>query len=48
MMVACHVFWTMMNTMEFVCGMCVGGFIATCLTTIAHIIDSERNRKHEK
>ena len=45
---AVSIFWTMMNTMEFVCGVCVGIFIATCLTTTAHIIDSERNRKHEK
>ena len=35
----------MMGTMEFICGACVGAFIATCLTTIAHVIDLERNKK---
>lgn len=35
----------MMGTMEFICGACVGAFIATCLTTTAHVIDLERNKK---
>lgn len=35
----------MIGTMEFMCGICVGVFIATCLTTIAHVIDLERNKK---
>lgn len=35
----------MIGTMEFICGICVGVFIATCLTTIAHVIDLERNKK---
>lgn len=35
----------MMDTMEFICGACIGAFIATCLTTIAHVIDLERNKR---
>lgn len=35
----------MVGTMEFICGACVGAFIATCLTTTAHVIDLERNKK---
>ena len=35
----------MMGTMEFICGACVGAFISTCLTTIAHVIDLERNKR---
>lgn len=35
----------MMGTMEFICGVCVGVFVSTCLTTIAHVIDLERNKK---
>lgn len=35
----------MMGTMEFVCGACVGAFIATCLTATAHVIDLERNKR---
>ena len=35
----------MVGTMEFICGACVGAFIATCLTTTAHVIDLERNKR---
>lgn len=35
----------MVGIMEFICGACVGVFIATCLTTTAHVIDLERNKK---
>lgn len=36
---------SMMGAMEFICGVCVGAFVATCLTTTAHVIDLERNKK---
>lgn len=35
----------MMGTMEFICGICIGVFMATCLMTTAHVIDLERNKK---
>lgn len=35
----------MISTMEFICGICIGAFIATCLTTIAHVIDLERSKE---
>lgn len=35
----------MMGTMEFVCGACVGAFIATCILTTSFIIDARKNNK---
>lgn len=35
----------MIGTMEFICGACIGAFIATCLTTTAHVKDLERNKR---
>ena len=35
----------MMGTMEFICGACVGVFIATCILTTSFIIDARKNSK---
>lgn len=35
----------MMGTMEFICGACVGAFIATCILTASFIINARKNSK---
>lgn len=35
----------MMGTMEFICGACVGAFIATCILTTSFIIDTRKNSR---
>ena len=35
----------MMGTMEFICGACIGAFIATCILTTSFIIDARKNNK---
>lgn len=35
----------MIGTMEFICGVCVGTFIATCILTTSFIIDARKNSR---
>ena len=35
----------MMGTMEFICGACIGAFIATCILTPSFIIDARKNSR---
>lgn len=35
----------MMGTMEFICGACVGAFVATCILTTSFITDARKNSR---